>query len=215
SFGAPVPSTIKDNFRFESWKLLVPPFLHGGVVHLVSNLSWQLSTGATLERAWGSWRVAFVFFASALFGTLCSVQVRSWDVVIIGSSGGVCGLMGATFADHLLNHSVILHPQSQLRFWTFGIVFMLSLGLLPVMDNITHSSGLIAGFAAGLLAIPDLTDLDMPQHESKLKWRLLGLGMCVLLIGGVLHTLVEHIPWECGAVYGREWCCWLFFSLSC
>jgi len=84
-------SELRADYASQSWRLAVPPLLHGGVIHLLANASWQLTTGVVLARAWGAPRVAFVFFVAALVGTMVSVLVRSREVVLVGSSGGVCG----------------------------------------------------------------------------------------------------------------------------
>jgi len=48
--------------------------------------------------------------------------------------------MGATFADHLINHALVHAPRAHLLFWTFATVTMFALGLIPTFDNITHGT---------------------------------------------------------------------------
>ncbi|KAI9189342.1 hypothetical protein H9P43_000773 [Blastocladiella emersonii ATCC 22665] len=215
NYGAPVPSLVKEQFEAQSWRLLTPPFLHAGFLHLLSNLSWQLTSGVMLERAWGSWRLAFIFLVSTLFGTLCSVQIRSIEVVIVGASGGVVGMMGSTFADHLINRRIIYQARWQLVFWVFSTALMLGIGLLPIFDNITHTAGFFAGVGAGLVAIPDLTAFDRVGRRNLWAYRIAGMIILVALVGTSLATLMHSIPWQCGSAFDRAWCCYLFLSLKC
>ena len=89
--------------RGEWWRLLVCTWLHSGVAHLLANVLSVLSLGVGHERAFGFWRTAILYLASGLFGTICSVVLLP-GVISVGASASVFGLLGAYWADVLLNY---------------------------------------------------------------------------------------------------------------
>lgn len=90
-FGAAIPSLVKKKFAEESWRMIAACFLHGGLLHFVANVSCELTLGADLENHWGLGAIAFVFFTAAVFGSMCTVIVRTHDVIAVGASGGILG----------------------------------------------------------------------------------------------------------------------------
>lgn len=80
------------------WTLLTSQFLHGGLLHLMFNLSAAGALGGVvIERFGRSWRAALAFFG--LFLT-CGVLAGLGYALVnpapaIGASGAICGLWGA------------------------------------------------------------------------------------------------------------------------
>jgi membrane associated rhomboid family serine protease len=52
----------------EVWRLVVPIFLHAGVIHLLLNLFIQWKIGFPLERVWGWWRIIPIYILSGIVG---------------------------------------------------------------------------------------------------------------------------------------------------
>ncbi|KAF8921662.1 hypothetical protein BGZ58_004054 [Dissophora ornata] len=51
----------------DQWlRFITPIFLHGGIIHLLFNLLFQLRTGADLERDMGWWRFSIIYMISGL-----------------------------------------------------------------------------------------------------------------------------------------------------
>ena len=119
----------------------------------------QNQLGALVEVLFGTARLAAIYFASGLAGSLASV---AWDLVSgrqqpsVGASGAIFGLLGALIA-FLLRHRDRLRPEArslllQLLFWAgINIVFGFTADMI---DNAAHLGGLAAGLAIGATLRP-------------------------------------------------------------
>jgi len=75
------------------WRLIVPIFLHAGLIHLIANLLFQIRTGFELEKEGGSWRVGSVYMIAGIYGFLLGGNFAgpSGGVVSVGCSGALFG----------------------------------------------------------------------------------------------------------------------------
>jgi len=71
----------------ESWRLLSNILLHGGVIHLISNVAVQLDTCAFWEKEWGSACWFAVYIASGLGSSIMSVMFKP-NNISVGSRYG-------------------------------------------------------------------------------------------------------------------------------
>ena len=74
-------------------RLVVPIFLHGGILHYAGNMMIQMSLGAQVESAAGWLRMMLIYLISGMGGNLFSA-VFSPDVPSVGCSGALCGTWG-------------------------------------------------------------------------------------------------------------------------
>jgi membrane associated rhomboid family serine protease len=97
------PSAVVE--RFDAWPFVTSLFLHGGVLHIVSNL-WALWVfGGDVEERLGSTRFLVFYLASGIAAGAVHVATNlGSDVPTIGASGAIAGVMGAYF---------VLFPRSQ------------------------------------------------------------------------------------------------------
>ena len=142
----------------EWWRLFTCQWLHAGMIHLVLNLIALLSLGAGVERAFGPLRTLMLFIWSGLFGTICSALFLP-GVLSVGASGGVYGLVGAYWADVLLNY--LAHGCGAIRDAGVPSLIVATLpgvlaGMTPWVDNFMHVGGLLAGMALAMLMLPQL-----------------------------------------------------------
>lgn len=90
--------------RQEVWRFMFYMVLHAGWFHLGFNLSIQLLIGLPLEMVHGSTRIACVYLAGVLAGSL-GTSVFDPDVYLVGASGGVYALLAAHLANVMLNYN--------------------------------------------------------------------------------------------------------------
>jgi membrane associated rhomboid family serine protease len=50
------------------WRLIVPIFLHAGLIHIAFNLLVQVTLGRQMEKSIGTLRFLLVYFPSGIFG---------------------------------------------------------------------------------------------------------------------------------------------------
>lgn len=140
----------------EYWRLLASTFLHGGVIHLASNMFGLLIVGTVLEPLLG--KAKFVF-AYLLTGALASLASIYWTdaAFSIGASGAIFGLYGILFA-FLMTTTLFefdLVPEFKTSILSITVAFIsynLVNGFISQgIDNAAHIGGLLSGFLLGLL----------------------------------------------------------------
>ena len=84
---------------FPAWiKLVTHAFLHADLAHLVFNSVWFLVFGSIVARRTGTWRFLALFLVTAVAGGLVHVLVYPQSMIpVIGASGAVSGVLGASF----------------------------------------------------------------------------------------------------------------------
>src|SRR5690625_4649645 len=84
---------------FQAWQLVSYSFLHGGLLHLATNMFAMWMFGVQIENLWGSRRFAFYFFVCVIGAGAVQLLVASLAVAdmgpypTIGASGGVFGVL--------------------------------------------------------------------------------------------------------------------------
>jgi hypothetical protein len=134
----------------EWWRLLTYALVHGGALHLLCNSLGHRALGPPIERMIGSVRMLVLWLVSALGGG-CAVVLAG--EAAIGSSGAVCGLLGAMVALIALNrHHLGPSLTSVLQRWLVNAVFMTVLiSAVPGVSWSGHLGGALAGLVAGAL----------------------------------------------------------------
>ena len=134
----------------EWWRLLMAGFLHGGLLHIAMN-SWVLyDLGARTEESFGTPRYLFFYFLTTITGFYASYWWRP-DVVSVGSSAGIFGLIGAMIALGVRDRSI--YGSAVRRLYTQWALYGLVMGFVfSYTDNAAHIGGLLGGFAIAYLA---------------------------------------------------------------
>ncbi len=146
----------KENYRIlsgEYWRFFTPIFLHANILHLFINCYSLYAVGDLVEKIFGRYKFAFVYFVAGITGNILSFIFSANPGV--GASGAIFGLLGALlyfginkpalFKSHL-GHNVI-----------FTILINLGYGFTNAgIDNFAHIGGLIGGFlASGIILKPE------------------------------------------------------------
>ena len=189
AYGWLTPMLVADG---DWWRLLASAFLHGGIVHLVFNLSTLMSIGPALERSFGSVRFAVLYVVSALGGNVAVCLLRPPLEPVVGGSGALFGMLGALVA---LNMRAGRHSFSFLDFegprrLLSVIAVNLVIGfILPFISNTCHVGGLLAGFLVTLLW------LVPPRSPSRpvVQWR---LATAALFASLLFATVMPVMRWD-------------------
>lgn len=72
-------------------------FVHVGVMHILMNLIIQIFLGVALELVHHWWRVALVYLAGVLAGSM-GTSIANPNIFLAGASGGVYALITAHIA---------------------------------------------------------------------------------------------------------------------
>lgn len=201
--GVPVPCTIQSVCGFDGttdqwYRFIIAIFLHGGVVHLIFNLLFQLRVGADMERDFGSFRVAMIYMLSGVAGFVFGANI---NVLLpsVGCSGALFGLVACLLLDLLQNWKVIVNPWLELIKLVVVILISFALGLLPYIDNFAHIGGFITGLFAGMVFLPTIS---FGKWERRKKWIMIGVAS-VCLVGiyfALFWVFYNGVDREC------SWC---------
>lgn len=134
----------------EWWRLLTNIFLHGGLMHLASNMFGLIFVSIFLEPLLGRIKYLLVYLLTGILASLTSVWWHD-DVVSVGASGAIFGLYGLFLAFLLLK---VYPPSFSKTFLGGTLIFIgynLFMGLSEGIDNAAHIGGLLSGFIIGLI----------------------------------------------------------------
>lgn len=153
--GALVPEEVLDGAW---WRLLTSTFLHFGFLHLLMNMLGLYILGPFVEYALSGWRYLLLYLSSGV-GSMLVVSLAthfgySEAQFVVGASGSVMGIVGATAAILLQGwrREKSRLASRRLRFILFIIAFQVIFDLsIPQVSFTGHTSGLIIGFLVGLL----------------------------------------------------------------
>jgi rhomboid protease GluP len=140
--------------------LFTSMFIHANIAHIAFNLLALVYLGGYAERAIGIPRYLLVYFmsgiAAALFhGAIASHILNSGDVVLIGASGAISGVLGIA----------AVSGNTRAYYWlVFQIVFAVvgSVSALPIAFT-AH----VGGFIAGALITKGLVKLEKIRTKSR------------------------------------------------
>jgi membrane associated rhomboid family serine protease len=128
------------------WRLVTAMFAHSGVFHLASNMAVLAFLGVPVARLLGTTRFALVYMVAGLLGGIASAAFNPPNVVTVGASGAIFGLVGALLAAQLMGKgaSRAIGKFGLASTATF-IVRNIGIGVQGI-DVAAHAGGLLAGF---------------------------------------------------------------------
>lgn len=140
--GAKVNSLI---VKGQYWRLISSAFLHAGLAHIAFNMYGLYNLGSIVEKIYGSRKFLFIYFLSALSGSISSFAFSPNPSV--GASGAIFGLMGALL--------YLGYKKPRLFSTSFGVNILVVLIVNIIfgfsnagIDNLAHIGGLVGGYLA-------------------------------------------------------------------
>lgn len=133
-------------YDLEIWRLFTSMFLHGDALHLFSNMISLLIFGAYVELNYSKFQFILIYIGSGMIGSLFSMLLLPSDIMSLGASGAIFGLIGAAFS--------ILIAQRDMPLLYLGLIYIFyfvfsSFG--PNINYFAHIFGLLSGLVLGYL----------------------------------------------------------------
>lgn len=147
------PSTIYG----EWWRLFTSTFLHGGLMHLLSNMFGLLFVGTFLEPVLGRTKYLVIYLVTGILASCASIWWYE-ATISVGASGAIFGLYGL-FLGLLLTK--VFPPDFSKAFLITTLIFIgynLLMGLTGGIDNSAHIGGLLSGFIIGIIISKSLKE---------------------------------------------------------
>lgn len=147
------------------WRLLTNMFLHGGLMHVLTNMYGLLFVGIFLEPLLGRWRYLALYLLTGILASCASIW---WypATVSIGASGAIFGLYGMFL---VLIITKVFTPEFGKAFLTSTLIFIgfnLLMGITGGIDNAAHIGGLLSGFILGLgfrMTLKEIPEKDLAE----------------------------------------------------
>lgn len=129
----------------EWWRLVMPIFLHLGLLHLVMNTMVLWVTGRQLEADIGAPAFFFMYIAAGIIGFAAS-QVMG--IGGGGASGAVAGILGCTIVKRRISDGDFRNPVTQQAIQLVVLNALFGL-MIAKVNNVAHLGGFLTGAALG------------------------------------------------------------------
>lgn len=133
--------------NYEFWRFLTAGFVHIDFFHILINSIALINLGTITEKIFGQVKFTIILLVSIVVGTVF-VFVGQGNSVVVGSSGGLYGLMGALLV-YTFESGMIKQPLVRSQFIRI-LLINLMISFLPSVSLLGHLGGFVAGV---LLAI--------------------------------------------------------------
>ncbi|MDV4149756.1 rhomboid family intramembrane serine protease [Clostridium sp. AL.422] len=131
------------------YRLLTAAFLHGGIVHILFNMSALNIIGRQVENVYGGKRFLIIYLLSALGGNVFSYLFKP-ESISVGASGAVFGLLGAMLVFGIKERKKIGKGYAKNILETIGLNVIIGI-TIPNIDNFAHIGGLLIGFVIAFI----------------------------------------------------------------
>lgn len=175
-YGA-VPSWIVGNFLAGNYLTAIVPmitatFLHGGWLHIISNMLFLWVFGDNVEDKLGHFKYFLFYIAVGFIGNLAQILLSvDTTVPIIGASGAVAGILGAYYMKFPHSRIIALIPlvfiftltevkaSIFIFFWFILQLFNGALSLGAMGNSVAYWAH-IGGFSGGIILLKIFTKKD-------------------------------------------------------
>ena len=156
--GALIPEKV---IAGEWWRLVSANFLHGNSLHLATNMLSLFVLGRLIELSLGSKSYLTIYFfsgvGSMLTFSLLSFRLGLDNVLLVGASAAIMGLMGGILAISLhiwlrKRHSTLAKRRLQQVSIIVAVQFIFD-NLIPQVSFHSHLFGFIIGFIISIILI--------------------------------------------------------------
>lgn len=179
----------------EWWRLFTAPLLHASLPHIVGNSIALFFAGLILEPIIGAAWFAALFVLSALGGSVGSILQNDPNVVSVGASGGIMGLLaGAFFCSFVFEDR-----KRRLRMQAISLRIMVP-ALLPALfpaagtgghvDYGAHVGGFALGGLLGIFFNDMLSDRDLMPFRGVAA--AMSATACALAAGAFVLVALHH-----------------------
>ena len=180
--------------RLQWWRLVMPIFLHGSLLHIGMNTWVLLDMGPALEELYGSSRFLFLYVATGIFGFVFST---GWDLIwghigsSVGASGAILGLVGLQLA--ISGQRGGAYFQMMRRSLIQWIIIIFAFGFfMGGIDNAAHFGGLVSGYLLGRI-FTDREPADAVERRRATLLALVALGVVVASFAAMILHYSESL----------------------
>ena len=182
SFGGLVPGYINGDYGvFELYRLVASIFLHNGIWHLLFNMYALYILGPQLESFFGKFKYIIIYLVSGIAGNLLGLLFMANNVVSVGASGAIFGLMGALL---YFGYHYRVYLGTVIRSQIIPIIILnLVLGfVISGINNFAHIGGLVGGVLISMAV--------GVKYKSQTSEKVNGVIMSLIYFGFMIYMIV-------------------------
>lgn len=135
----------------EYWRLFTTGFMHLSIFHFLINMYALFNVGLVCEKVYKRSHYIILLILSIIVGNIF-VFIGNGNVIAMGISGGIYGLMGA-FIVYLFENGSMKHPMIRASVLRMLMINLL-ISFLPQVSMLAHLGGLITGVFLGIMFVP-------------------------------------------------------------
>ncbi len=166
------------NYSFNLSRIFTSMFLHVSIVHLILNMYSLYVLGPQLESFYGKFKFLIIYLVSGIAGNLLTLPLLQSNVVSVGASGAIFGLMGSLlyFGYH---YRVYLGTVIKSQIIPL-IVLNLLIGFLATsINNFAHIGGLVGGILISMVV--------GVKYKTSTSERINGIIMSLIYFGFLIY----------------------------
>ena len=179
-FGALVSIDNFSNIYSEIYRLVIPIFLHAGIIHLACNMYSLYILGPQLESFFGKVKYSIIFIGSGIIGNLVSLLFLNSNAVSVGASGAIFGLLGAML---YFGYHYRVYLSGVMRSQIIPVIILnLLIGFsISGINNAAHIGGLVGGLL--------LAKAVGVKYKSKKADIINGIIMTTIFVGFLIYMI--------------------------
>lgn len=178
------------------WRFFTPIFLHGSLLHLITNSLSICFMGVYIESKIGSLKMALLYFFAGFIGNLVSA-VTNISGLGVGASGSIMGGTGLLMVYYILNyHKMNINEKKYFLYFAAVTLFNLFSNQIGKdgnkVDNFAHIGGFVSGVALSLFLLEK--SIDYAYYPVNLVKRLKLIFIAcfgIVFVGCVMYLIIR------------------------
>ncbi|CAF4828612.1 unnamed protein product, partial [Rotaria magnacalcarata] len=183
-FVARVPDQV---YRF--WTVI---FIHAGLIHLLITIIFQYTIMRPLEKLAGCIRVMIIYIVSGFVGSLASALFLR-DSIQVGPGGSQLAILACYLSELFLGWRSLKRPWIPFFKIIICLFLLLTVGLLPLVDNYSQCFGFLIGFMLNMIVFPDV---NFRKNVRRLVVVTTSLAITIALFIALI-VLFYTVPFKC------------------
>lgn len=166
------------NYSFNLSRIFTSMFLHVSIVHLILNMYSLYVLGSQLESFYGKFKFLIIYLVSGIAGNLLTLPLLQSNVVSVGASGAIFGLMGSLlyFGYH---YRVYLGTVIKSQIIPLIVLNLLIGFLVTSINNFAHIGGLVGGILISIVV--------GVKYKTSTSERINGIIMSLIYFGFLIY----------------------------
>ncbi|XP_040193128.1 rhomboid-related protein 2 [Rana temporaria] len=195
------PLTYVPEKREEAWRFISYMLVHAGVQHIIGNLFLQLLLGIPLELVHKGHRIALVYLAGVIGGSLAS-SIFDPYLALVGASGGVYALIGGYFMNVIVNFKDMVPLFGIFRILFIIVIVGTDVGFAlfrryiskvagPRVSFVAHFAGGLAGMSIGYTVF---SSFDKNLIKDPRFWICIAAYLAFVVFAVLFNIFLSPVP---------------------